>query len=225
MIFITGDTHIPTDVQKLNSKRFPEQKELTERDYLIICGDFGGVFDNSNEEKYWLKWLSEKNFTTLFVDGNHENHKMLNEDFPVVDFCGGKAHKIRDKIYHLMRGEVFVIDGRKIFAFGGAASHDIGWRTENVNWWRAELPTNEEMNSAIKNLSDNGWRVDTVISHCASNSVQHLISPEFRSDILTDFFESIEERLCYDKWFFGHYHIDRELDERHTALFERIFKL
>jgi len=47
MIFITGDTHIPTDVQKLNSERFPEQKELTERDYLIICGDFGGVIQQN----------------------------------------------------------------------------------------------------------------------------------------------------------------------------------
>ena len=42
MIYITGDTHIPTDVGKLSSKRFPEQKNLTKNDYVIICGDFGG---------------------------------------------------------------------------------------------------------------------------------------------------------------------------------------
>jgi len=47
MIFITGDTHIPIDVQKLNDKSFPKQKELTERDYLIICGDFGGVIQQN----------------------------------------------------------------------------------------------------------------------------------------------------------------------------------
>ena len=67
MIFITGDTHIPIDIGKLSSKCFPEQKEMTKNDYVIICGDFGGVWDGSNEEKYWIKWLKSKNFTTLFI--------------------------------------------------------------------------------------------------------------------------------------------------------------
>ena len=44
MIFITGDTHIPDDVHKLNTTNFPRQKELTKSDYMIICGDFGGVW-------------------------------------------------------------------------------------------------------------------------------------------------------------------------------------
>ncbi len=77
MIYITGDTHIPADIQKLSAKRFSEQKEMTKSDYVIICGDFGGVWDGSNEEKYWIKWLKSKNFTTLFIDGNHENFDML----------------------------------------------------------------------------------------------------------------------------------------------------
>ena len=36
MIYITGDTHIPVDIQKLSTKRFPEQKEMTKNDYVII---------------------------------------------------------------------------------------------------------------------------------------------------------------------------------------------
>ncbi len=101
MIYLTGDTHIPTDVGKLSSKRFPEQKEMTNTDFLIICGDFGGVWCGDNEELYWRKWLDNKNFTTLFIDGNHENYDML-EEYPEIDFLGGKAHKISNKIYHLM---------------------------------------------------------------------------------------------------------------------------
>lgn len=60
MIYITGDTHIPVDIQKLSAKKFPKQKELTKNDYVIIWGDFGGIWDGSNEEKYWIKWLKEK---------------------------------------------------------------------------------------------------------------------------------------------------------------------
>lgn len=55
MIFITGDTHIPIDISKLNVTNFPIQKELSKEDYLIVCGDFGLIWDKSNEEKYWTK--------------------------------------------------------------------------------------------------------------------------------------------------------------------------
>ena len=64
MIYITGDTHQNIDISKLNTKNFPEQKELTKSDYVIICGDFGMVWNNSKEEMYWRKWLEKKNFTT-----------------------------------------------------------------------------------------------------------------------------------------------------------------
>ena len=73
MVYITGDTHIPVDIAKLNSKRFPAQKDLTKDDFLIICGDFGGVWNNDREEMYWRKWLEQKNFTTLFIDGKDVN--------------------------------------------------------------------------------------------------------------------------------------------------------
>ena len=102
MIYITRDTHIPTDVGKLSSKRFPEQKNFTKNDYVIICGDFGGVWDESNEEKYWIKWLNKKSFTTIFIDGNHENFDLL-KSFPTIDFYGAAAHKISDSIFRFWR--------------------------------------------------------------------------------------------------------------------------
>lgn len=122
MIYITGDTH--ADFTRFNTDNFPQQKQMTKDDYVIICGDFGGVWRKANETDHWLKWLSAKPFTTLFVDGNHENFDMLNA-YPVEDWNGGKVHKITHSVIHLMRGQVFLIDDKKIFAFGGAQSHDI----------------------------------------------------------------------------------------------------
>lgn len=100
---------------------------MTKSDIFIICGDFGAVWDNpeSKEERYWPDCLDEKPFTTVFVDGNHENFDRLINDFAVVDFHGGKAHKISKSIYYLMRGEIFEFEGLKFFTFGGASSHDI----------------------------------------------------------------------------------------------------
>ncbi len=224
MIYITGDTHIPVDIQKLSSKHFPQQKEMTKNDYVIICGDFGGVWDGSNEEKYWIKWLKNKNFTTLFIDGNHENFDML-YSLPIVEFCGGSAHKVDSGIYHLMRGEVYTIDTKKIFVFGGADSHDKEYRTEGKNWWREEMPTEQEYNNAVNNLEKNNFNVDYVITHSAPTSVQNIISPTYENNKLTDFFESIKNQLSCKKWFFGHYHKDIVLDDKFEGMFNRTIRV
>ncbi len=225
MIFITGDTHIPIDINKLSTTKFPKQKYLSEEDYVIVCGDFGGVWDHSHEERYWLKWLASKNFTTLFIDGNHENHQMLNDEFPVIQFCGGNAHKINDKILHLMRGQVYSIGEKKLFTMGGASSHDKESRKEGKNWWSQEMPSENEYQTAAHNLQASGWQVDFVITHCAPNSIQSQVKDGYEESELTDFLESVKEKLTFDKWFFGHYHVDKQIADKYICIFEKIVEL
>jgi len=121
MIFITGDTH--GDFTRFNTHIFPEQKEMTKDDYVIVCGDFG-IWDASKRERYWLDWLNDKPFTTLFVTGNHSNYDLLNQ-YPVSEWNGGSVQYIRDTVIHLMRGQVFDIGGKRCLTMGGASSHDI----------------------------------------------------------------------------------------------------
>ena len=86
MIYITGDCH--REFSRFNTQNFPEQYEMTKEDYVIICGDFGGVWDygkESKEEKHLLDWLDGKPFTTLFVSGNHEN---FDRSFDFMDYVG-----------------------------------------------------------------------------------------------------------------------------------------
>ena len=125
MIYITGDCH--GNFERFNPSIFPEQHEMTKDDYVIICGDFGGVWskdEESNMETMLLDWLDCKPFTTLFVDGNHENFDRL-YGYPVEIWNGGKIHRIRPSVIHLMRGQIYELEGKKIFTFGGASSHDI----------------------------------------------------------------------------------------------------
>lgn len=96
MIYITGDVHQSYDIRKLNTRSWPEQKNLTRNDYLIVCGDMGIVWDDSQSDRYWRNWFEDKPFTTLFVDGNHENHRLL-ATYPVDEWNGGKIHKIRPR--------------------------------------------------------------------------------------------------------------------------------
>ena len=197
MIYLTGDCH--SDFSRFGIDKFTIQNEMTKNDYIIICGDFGGVWNylvESTYEKYWLDWLNERNFTTLFVDGNHENFTRLYK-YPVEEWHGGKVHKIRDSVIHLMRGEIFDIDNKKFFTFGGAKSHDIQdgilnldeeekiytfrkrgafFRIRDYSWWDLEMPTKEEMENGIRNLEKVNFKIDYIITHCCPTNVQAILS-------------------------------------------------
>lgn len=100
-IYITGDSH--GDFQRFGSKYFPQQKEMSWEDYVVIAGDFGGLWDGSQKDQYWLDWLNKKPFTTLFVDGNHENFDLLNT-LPEKEWNGGRVHVVQEHVLHLMPG-------------------------------------------------------------------------------------------------------------------------
>ena len=225
MIFITGDTHIPLDISKLNSDKFPQQKELTKNDYVIICGDFGGIWYGNEKDNYWLNWLEKKNFTTLFVDGNHENFAALSQ-YEECSWNGGKVQFIRPSVIHLMRGYVFDLEGIKIFAMGGARSSDRMFRTIGKSWWPQEMPNAEEIRRARQNLAINDNQVDIMITHDAPRSIARMIDfAKSEDDELMPFFDELRHTVGYRHWYFGHFHVDWNIDECHTAIFDKIIQL
>ena len=85
-------------------------------------GDFDILFDFNLLENYCIDKLKKRNYTILFIDGNHENFKKLNK-YNTEEWNGGKVHKIKDNIIHLTRGQIFNIDGNTFFTMGGGISH------------------------------------------------------------------------------------------------------
>lgn len=226
MIFITGDTHggHSYDARKLNTKQWPEQKKCTREDTLIIAGDFGYLWDNGVADQYWLNHLALKNPTICFVDGNHENFDLLKE-FPVVEWNGGRVHQIRDNVFHLMRGECYTIEGKKIFVLGGADSHDRQYRTEGVSWWAEEIPSEQELSHARQTLDALNWEVDYVITHtCPSRQV---IASRFQPPrhAFQDFLDEMACRLTFKQWYFGHFHQDCEFEKGWIATYQQIHQL
>ena len=225
---------------------------MTKEDYVIICGDFGGVWNKeveNKEEKHLLDWLEEKPFTTLFVDGNHENFDRL-YSYPVELWHGGKVHKIRPSVIHLMRGQIYEIDGKSFFTFGGASSHDIEsgildpedpdfkekkkwldreWRSYRVNhitWWAQELPSEEEMQEGRANLAAHDNQVDFIVTHCCATSTQMLIDEQkLKPDIETDYLEEIKQTIQFKKWFFGHYHDNRNVSKKEILIYEQFVRI
>jgi len=224
-IYITGDLHGTHDIQKLTTALFSEQKDLTKEDYVIILGDFGLTWDESEERKYWLKWLNDKNFTTLFLDGNHENFDALYK-YPIVEFLGGKTHQVRSSIYHLMRGEIFIIEGLKFFTFGGGISIDKMFRVEGISWWSQEIPNYIEIENGYNNLEKNNWTVDYVLTHaCPSRLSLMLYSHHNESDEVTKILDKFEEKIICKKWYFGHHHIDEEIDDKYKVFYNKVMKI
>ena len=249
MIYVTGDIH--GDPVRLSEEILEEQKDMTKEDYVIVLGDFGLVWDfrgESKDEKYWLDWLEDKPFTTLFIDGNHENFTRLNS-YPVEIWHGGKTHAIRPSVRHLMRGECFELEGKKIWAFGGARSHDIqdgildpvddidkirAWRYDltklfrinGVSWWKEEMPNESEMQWGREILARNDNKVDFILTHDCPASIKRIISCGwYETDALNLYLEDIAHNTEFTAWLYGHNHIDRKDLFKFVGLYEQIARI
>lgn len=246
-IYVTGDIH--GNPSRLSTDIFPEQKEMTKKDYVILLGDVGLIWNykgESKNEKWWLDWLETKSFTTLFIDGNHDNFSRLNS-YETSEFYGGKCNFIRPSVIRLKRGQVFNLQGKKFFTFGGAKSHDIRdgilepgdprikkwnkdynkmFRINGVSWWKEELPSQEEMDEGIHNLSKENNRVDYILTHCPPTSILKQMDNNYGSDYLTDYLQKIKESVEYKKWLFGHMHINENYPwEKAACLYEQIVRI
>lgn len=178
-VYVTGDVHGRAEYgsSRFAFRSWPLGRTLTRDDAVIVAGDFGFVWNGSNAEKYWLDWFESKPWTTCFVDGNHENHRMLAE-LPVREWSGGLVHEVRPHVLHLMRGEVYDIAGTTVLTMGGAASNDRQYRREGRNWWPEEIPSEEEMGHCRASLDRVGWRVDCVVTHEAPAALAEVLCRE-----------------------------------------------
>lgn len=231
MIYVTGDIHGEFDVRKLKEDRFTEGNSLSKKDYLIICGDFGFVWKNlpDHKETYCLEWLEKRPYTVLFIDGNHENFNALNTRFPVKKWNGGKVHVLRPHVLHLMRGQVFKIDGLKVFTMGGARSVDRGIFTNTadfdrgISWWDEEMPSCDEYAEARANLARNGNDVDLIITHdMPTNYLYRFSRGAYKPNELNFFLEEVEGSVEFRKWFCGHHHVDKKMDGHFRIIYDDI---
>lgn len=227
MIF-TGDIH--GDHTVFYERCFGSYDTERKNKYLLVAGDFGFVYRTAQDglkyryEREYLDFIAGLPYTVLFVDGNHENFDRLNSEFPTVTLLGGRAHKIRDNIFHLMRGEIYTIEEKRVFAMGGAASHDKEMRTEGRSWWRQEMLSQQEYERALENLSKCGNRVDIIITHTAPEQIIRAMGkvPYPDEAPMNRFLSEVADRVEFDKWFFGHWHTDKWVCGRFRAIYSDV---
>lgn len=226
-VYVCGDTHGEIDFKKLTTSYFPQQKNMKKNeDLVIILGDFGFIWRGRFKDDFNINhMLGKRNFTIAFIDGNHENFDEL-EKYPIVNWCGGKARKISNNVYHLMRGEIFNFANHSFFCFGGAHSIDKHWRTPGKSWWPQEAPTKDEMTYGIENLYSNNDKVDFILTHDApSRFLYKRYGINSNSNDINRYFDFIEENINYNHWYFGHHHIDYDVNDKLSCLYQEIKKI
>jgi len=216
MIYVTGDTHGENDIMKLSNKNFPRGKELTKNDYVII------------QAKYLLKFLNERNFTTLFIRGNHDNFPRL-ETYPNVEKFGSIVKQISDSVFYLLDSHIYDIDNNKIFCLGGAQSIDKIWRVEDVSWWKEEIPSYKTIQEGFDRLKSIGNKVDYVFTHAIHMNAYLYVydeTSEKYNDPMNKTLQVLYDTIECKKYYCGHYHKDIDIPQYKTRmLYNKIIKL
>ncbi len=222
-VYITGDMH--GCLERLYDKNF---RKLKSGDVLIVCGDFGYIFNGDKTEKQVIDFLSTRRFVTAFVDGTHDNMKTINK-CRTTYWHGGMVHRIKGNLIHLMRGQLFEIDGNSYFTFGGGESIDKDMRIESGNWWSEEEPTPLEMAEGAKKLDEVDGKVDYIITHEPPSLVKSAIllrrGSKDRINKLNGYFQEIGKFCEYKHWYFGSLHEDRVITPRHTCVFREMIAI
>ena len=219
MIYVTGDLHgDPARIQDRAVRR------LKKGDILLVCGDFGFVWDDSPEEQKLRRKIGKQKFTTIFADGTHDNLPLIRQ-FPQEDYAGGRVRRIDGNLFYAERGTILTLEGKKIFFLGGGVSEDMDERLGSGTWHSEEMPTPEELAQAEEQLRSSGG-VDVIITHQPSDRMRIFLGGD-RTEIspLGAFLDRVEEEYTFGSWYFGRLHKDKKIPPRHWAMFREVAAL
>ena len=223
MVYVTGDMH--GCLERLYDKEF---RKLKRGDTLIVCGDFGYIFDGSKTEKQVINFFAKRKFVTAFVEGTHDNLDTINRCRTTV-WKGGKVHRIKGNLLHLMRGQIFEIEGNRFFTFGGGESTDKDMRVPMGTWWRAEEATPAEMADGARVLDEAGCEVDYIITHEPPSLVKSAmllrVGGNDNVNKLNGYLEEIGRSCTFKHWYFGSLHEDRIITEHYTCVFKNLLPI
>lgn len=224
MIYVTGDTH--GDFRRIG--RFCEQWNTDKEDIMIILGDAGVNFRGEVRDRAKKEYLAALPITLFCIHGNHEKRPYTIPGYEEKLWHGGKVY-VEEKYTNILfakDGEIYGLAGKRTIVIGGAYSIDKMYRLAyGYGWWPDEQPSEEIKQYVEKQLENEGWKIDVVLSHTTPlkyEPVEVFLKgiDQSKVDKSTEIWlDSIEERLEYEKWYSGHYHTAKKID-RLEIMFE-----
>ena len=214
MVYLISDLH-----GDKTAKGLQEYLNIaTDSDLLIILGDICLQFEDTEENREFTECFLSSKKNIAFIDGNHENFKYLNT-FPKESWCGGEVRRLSKHIVYLQRGNVYELGGKTFFTFGGCKSSDK-WKTQGL-WNPEEAATEEQYQLALENLKKHNHVVDYILTHKYEGNAQHPRLDKYLFDLV----QYIEREVSYKKWYFGHAHVERLVDEKHVCVYHNLWTL
>ena len=219
MILVTGDIHGDTG-------RFSDKlvKKLRKGDTLLICGDLGLIWDGSDREKRVLKRLGKRKYDILFVEGAHENFDEL-EKYPTEQWNGGTVRVISGNLRQLIRGGVFSVEGKRVFAFGGGSGEENGGKAPcgEAAAARYELASEAELSESDRNLADCGNTVDYVVTYEPPVTIAEFLDRKVSAaDTVGVYLDRKRAEIKFTQWFFGKHHLNKPVPPKFTAVFDNV---
>lgn len=227
--YITGDCHGNFDKIKLFCDIYKPRTD----DVLIVLGDFGINFwlDRRDIEK--KEELAKLPLTIFAIHGNHEARPFELDGYKEKEWMGGIVYEedTYPKIKFAKDGEMYILNDKKCIVIGGAYSIDKDYRLmAGLPWYESEQPTTAIKQYVEIQLKKMNWKVDYVFSHTCPIAYEP-------TDLFLDYIDSnkvdksteewlsaIERKLIYEKWYFGHFHDNREYNQG-ELLYEKIKEL
>ena len=217
MISFLSDNHAEEFLGDLRDFA-PKDKE---KDLLILLGDTCLKLAETPRYQQFSQWLLSRDYSIAIVDGNHENYTYLNQA-PEEEWMGGIVNRLTENIVRLKRGELYRIQGSSFFVFGGCGS-SAAWRAKGL-WQEGELPSAQELAKAYETLKRADYRVDYILMQKYFCNQCHVWEgePEYELFKLNRF---IDANVQFKRWFSGHRHEDREIDDKHRVVFQKTVAL
>jgi len=217
MIYVTGDTH--GNFERI--QEFCDELNTNKEDIMIILGDAGINFYGSGDRSRKKK-LQKLPITLFCIHGNHEQRPETIESYRLDDFRGGKVY-VEDEfpdIKFAKDGQIYNFNDKEYIVIGGAYSVDKFYRlARGVNWFPDEQPSDEIKAEVGAVLTDHKWQVYGVLSHTCPLKYEPvevflpMIDQSTVDKTTEEWLDSIEGKLCYEKWYCGHYHTEKSVDK------------
>ncbi len=212
MIYLISDLH--SDIHFKGLSHYI--KTGTDDDLLIILGDIGLNFGNSKENDKFTEYFMSIRKNIALVDGNHENFEYLNS-FEEEKWNGGTVGRLTPYIVHLKRGNIYTIEDKTFFVFGGCKSSPK-WKEMGL-WYPGDEPNKKEILTAYDNLSKYNYKVDYILTHKYEQNVRNVNADLLK---LTEF---IDEKVDFERWYAGHWHVNEKIDDKHILVYDELTKL
>lgn len=218
MVYISGDKH--GDFR--NVLFFCYSNRTTIDDILIILGD-AGINYNCDYNDYILKDSLKNNYPiTLFcIHGNHEERPENIKSYKTKKFHNGVVYYEENypNILFAKDGEIYSFNNKKVLVIGGAYSVDKYFRIANgLKWYESEQPNDKIKKRVNKVLSKNHYKVDIILSHtCPYKYIPREMFLNNVNQSIVDnsterYLDNIDNQVKYDKWYCGHFHTDKKVD-------------